>query len=196
MKVKRKMTVDTEKFELGDIISFKLTTGEKVQARAVKETPDGMLFVTVDCLKDEYPMFKNPDDMGSVEICYLNSDLRYTLNNEILVTFPEEIRSRMVDMRIGNGTEFNLLRIPSEKEIFGENKYGQEKGMVEQFKGMKNRRNRIAWQGSKTGEYEYYWLMNRHKEYASDFANVNDNGDAYYSTASNSLGVRPVFLLS
>lgn len=30
MEVKRKMTVDTEMFELGDIISFELTTGEKV----------------------------------------------------------------------------------------------------------------------------------------------------------------------
>lgn len=196
MKVKRKMTVDTEMFELGDVISFKLTTGEKVRARAVKETPEGMLFVTVDCLKEEQPMFKNPDDMGSVEICYLNSDLRHTLNNEILVTFPEEIRSRMVDMRIGNGTEFDLLRIPSEKEIFGENKYGQEKGMAEQFKGMKNRRNRIAWQGSKTGAFEWYWLMNRHKEYASNFACVYDDGRADCGGASRSLGVRPVFLLS
>lgn len=196
MEVKRKMTVDTEMFELGDVISFKLTTGEKVQARAVKETPDGMLFVTVDCLKDEYQMFKNPDDMGSVEICYFNSDLRHTLNNEILATFPEEIRSRMVGMRIGNGTEFDLLRIPSEKEIFGTNEYGQEEGKVGQFKGMKNRHNRIAWHGSKTGEFEWYWLMNRHKKYASNFARVTYNGYAYYDNASYSLGVRPVFLLS
>lgn len=196
MKVKRKMTVDTEMFELGDVISFKLTTGEKVQARAVKETPEGMLFVTVDCLKEEQPMFKNTDDMGRVEICYFNSDLRHTLNNEILATFPEEIRNRMVGMRIGNGTEFDLLRIPSEKEIFGTNEYGQEEGKVEQFKGMKNRRNRIAWQGSKTGEFEWYWLMNRHKKYASYFAGVYGSGYTGYYSASDSLGVRPVFLLS
>lgn len=192
MEVKRKMTVDTEMFELGDIISFKLTTGEKVQARAVKETPNGMLFVTVDCLKEEQPMFKNTDDMEDEDFSYDNSDLRKVLNGAILATFPAEIRDRM---KVVYG-DSDLLRIPSEKEIFGTNEYGQEEGKVKQFKGMKNRRNRIAWQGSKTGAFEWYWLMNRHKEYASNFANVAYDGSADYGTASNSLGVRPVFLLS
>lgn len=192
MEVKRKMTVDTEMFELGDIISFKLTTGEKVQARAVQETPEGMLFVTVDCLKEEQPMFKNTDDMEDEDFSYDNSDLRKALNGAILATFPAEIRDRM---KVVYG-DSDLLRIPSEKEIFGTNEYGQEEGKVKQFKGMKNRRNRIAWQGSKTDAFEWYWLMNRHKEYASGFAIVDNNGYAYYGNASNSRGVRPVFLLS
>lgn len=192
MEVKRKMTVDTEIFELGDIISFKLTTGEKVQARAVKETPYGMLFMTVDCLKDEQPMFKNTDDMEDEDFSYDNSDLRKVLNGAILASFPAEIRDRM---KVVYG-DSDLLRIPSEKEIFGENQYGQEEGKVKQFKGMKNRRNRIAWQGSKTGVFEWYWLMNRHKEYASYFAIVDNYGVANYHDASNSFGVRPVFLLS
>lgn len=192
MEVKRKMTVDTEMFELGDIISFKLTTGEKVQARAVKETPDGMLFVTVDCLKEEQQMFKNTDDMEDEDFSYDNSDLRKVLNGASLASFPVEIRDRM---KVVYG-DSDLLRIPSEKEIFGENQYGQEEGKVKQFKGMKNRRNRIAWQGSKTGAFEWYWLMNRHKEYASLFALVYYYGNAAYDNASNSFGVRPVFLLS
>lgn len=192
MEVKRKMTVDTEMFELGDIISFKLTTGEKVQARAVKETPDGMMFVTVDCLEDEQPMFKNTDDMENEDFSYDNSDLRKALNGAILATFPAEIRDRM---KVVYG-DSDLLRIPSEKEIFGTNEYGQEEGKVKQFKGMKNRRNRITWQGSKTGVFEWYWLMNRHKKYASLFALVGFDGFADYGGASVSLGVRPVFLLS
>lgn len=191
MEVKRKMTVDTEMFELGDIISFKLTTGEKVQARAVQETPEGMLFVTVDCLKEEQPMFKNTDDMEDEDFSYDNSDLRKVLNGAILASFPAEIRDRM---KVVYG-DSDLLRIPSEKEIFGMNEYGQEEGKVKQFKGMKNRRNRIAWQGSKTGAFEWYWLMNRHKEYASSFAIVSNGGADYYN-ASSSIGVRPVFLLS
>lgn len=192
MEVKRKMTVDTEMFELGDIISFKLTTGEKVQARAVKETPDGMLFVTVDCLKEEQPMFKNTDDMEDEDFSYDSSDLRKVLNGAILATFPAEIRDHM---KVVYG-DSDLLRIPSEKEIFGMNDYGQEEGKVKQFKGMKNRRNRIAWQGSKTGAFEWYWLMNRHKEYASSFAIVDSGGYAACYYASYSYGVRPVFLLS
>lgn len=192
MEVKRKISVDTDMFELGDIISFKLTTGEKVQARAVRETPEGMLFMMVDCLKDEQPMFKNTEDMDDEDFSYEKSDLRKVLNNKILSTFPAEIRERM-GVVFG---ESDLLRIPSEKEIFGENEYGQVEGKVKQFKGMKNRRNRIAWQGSKSGVFEWYWLMNRHKEYASHFAKVDNDGDAYCYDASNSLGVRPVFLLS
>lgn len=37
MKVIRKQTIDTETFELGDEIRFKLTTGEKVRAKSSAE---------------------------------------------------------------------------------------------------------------------------------------------------------------
>ena len=197
MEVMRNMTIDTELFELGDIISFTLTTGEKVKAKAIRETPNGMLFITVDCLKDEQPMFKTPDRMGSMEINYFNSDLRHTLNGEILDSFPEEIKSRMVGMRIGNTNFFDMLRIPTEREIFGENPCGKDEPVsVRRFYGMENRRERIAFQGSETGVWEWYWLQNRVEDTASHFAYVNYNGSADYDNASDSVGVRPVFLLS
>lgn len=192
MEVKRTMTVDVEMFEVGDVIKFKLTDGEKVQAKAVKETPEGMLFVLVDCLAKEYPMFKDIDGIDEDDITYMNSDLRKVLNGEILARFPEEIRNRMVAVN----AEGDMLRIPSEKEIFGENVYGQtEDKKVKRWKPMKKRRNRIAFQG-KEGAWEWYWLMNRHQEYASNFADVSTGGGANYGNASNSRGVRPVFLLS
>lgn len=197
MEVKRTIKTEVESFELGDVISFKLKDGEKVQAKAIKKTDEGVLFLTVDCLKEEYQMFENPGGMGSMEINYFNSDLRHALNGEILDRFPDEIRNRMVGMRIGNTDSFDLLRIPTEREIFGENPYGKEEpDSVEQFKGMKNRRNRIAFQGSKTGTWEWYWLQNRVEDTASDFAGVNISGNANYGNASNSFGVRPAFLLS
>ena len=95
MEVKRTIKTYVKSFELGDIIKFKLKDGEKVQAKAVKKTDEGMLFLTVDCLKAEYQMFKGTDAMGNAEINYFNSDLRHALNDEILERFPEEIRSRM-----------------------------------------------------------------------------------------------------
>lgn len=196
MEVKRTIKTEVDSFELGDAISFKLKDGEKVHAKAVKQTDEGMLFLTVDSLKDEYQMFSYP--VGSMEINYFNSDLRQALNGEILDRFPGEIKSRMVVMRIGNTDTFDLLRIPTEKEIFGENPYGKEESdTVKQFKGMKNRRNRIAFQGSKTGTGKWYWLQNRVKDYsASYFVAVRANGDAAYDSASTSIGVRPVFLLA
>ena len=191
MKVKRNMAVEVEQFEVGDIIKFKLTDGEKVQAMAVKQTNKGMLFMLVDCLAKEYPMFNSLEDMTDDFFTYENSDLRKALNGEILARFPEEIRSRMVTLDNGD-----MLRIPTEREIFGENVYGQEESnTVKRWKPMKKRRNRIAFQG-KEGEWEWYWLMNRHKEYASYFAYVLHNGNATYDGASYPRGVRPVFLLS
>lgn len=192
MLVKRTMKVDVELFEVGDIIKFKLTDGEKVQAMAVKQTPEGMLFVLVDCLAQEYPMFNDIDDMDEEDISYATSDLRKALNGEILDRFPKEIKDRMVAVN----AEGDMLRIPTEYEIFGENVYGQEESkLTKRWKPMKKKRNRIAFQG-KEGTWEWYWLMNRHKDYASYFASVGNGGGATFGNASFSLGVRPVFLLS
>lgn len=192
MLVKRTMKVDVELFEVGDIIKFKLTDGEKVQAMAVKQTPEGMLFVLVDCLAKEYPMFNDIDDMDEADISYATSDLRKALNGEILDRFPKEIKDHMVAVN----AEGDMLRIPTECEIFGENVYGQEESkLTKRWKPMKKKRNRIAFQG-KEGAWEWYWLMNRHKDYASNFAYVTNGGSANYYDASDSLGVRPVFLLS
>ena len=190
MEVKRTIKVNTDQFEVGDVIKFKLSDGEKVQARAVKQTSIGMLFVLVDCLAKEYPMFESMEDMTEDYFTYENSDLRKALNGEILARFPEEIRSRMVALN-GHG---DLLRIPTEREIFGENVYGQPDG-EKRWKCMKKRRNRIAFQG-KEGAWEWYWLMNRHEDSASNFADVNGAGNADCFGAGDSLGVRPVFLLS
>ena len=199
MIVKRTIKTETDNFEIGDVISFKLTDGEKVKAMAVRKTDEGMLFITVDCLNEEQPMFKNPGAMGSMEINYFNSDLRHWLNNEVLSRFPEEIKSRMVGMRIGCTDTFDLLRIPTEKEIFGENPYGKaECDAVKRFKGMKKRRNRIAFDRSEEGKekWQWYWLQNKVENTAARFAGVYGDGLAGCGSASGSHGVRPVFLLS
>ena len=197
MEVMRNMTIDTELFELGDIISFTLTTGEKVKAKAIRETPNGMLFITVDCLKDEQKMFENPGRAEKVD--YEHSDLRKKLNGEIFESFPEEIKGRMVGMRVGQTNCFDMLRIPTEREIFGENPYANAKDepvSVRRFYGMENRRERIAFQGSETGTWELYWLQNKIEGPISLFVSVDYNGNANYNNAFYSGGVRPVFLLS
>lgn len=192
MLIKRTMKVDVELFEVGDIIKFKLTDGEKVQAMAVKQTPNGILFVMVDCLAKKYQMFNNIDDMDKADISYATSNLRKALNGKILDRFPKEIKDRMVAVN----ADRDMLRIPTECEIFGENVYGQEeRKLTKRWKSMKKKRNRIAFQG-KDGNWGCYWLMNRHNGYASHFAIVNGGGDATYGIASYSYGVRPVFVLS
>ena len=185
MKVTRKIKVETNKFKVGDIISFTLNDGEKVRARAVKKEDGGVLFCCIDCLATEYSMNVN----GSNEGRYKESDLRKALNVEILSRFPAGIRALMQPMEYGD-----LLRIPTEREIFGVNKYG-EKDDTEQWPCMKKRRNRIAFQGN-NGDWEWYWLQNKRRDSASYFCRVGGGGNASADRASASAGVRPVFLLS
>ena len=185
MKVTRKIKVETNKFKVGDIISFTLNDGEKVRARAVKKEDGGMLFCCIDCLAAKYPMNVNDSNEGG----YKESDLRKVLRAEIIRKFPVNITDRMQPMEYGD-----LLRIPTEREIFGINKYG-EKDDMEQWPCMKKRRNRIAFQGN-NGDWEWYWLQNKRRDSASYFCVVDSAGAAGALLASYSIGVRPVFLLS
>jgi hypothetical protein len=179
--VQRTITVDTDEYEVGDVITFSLTTGEVVSAMAMRQEEDGMLFVFVDCLKDEQPMNEEDNNMGGYEA----SDLRKKLNEEILPTFPASIRNRMKPVY-----KEDKLRLLTAMEVFGENEYGNEDNDV-YLPLMKKIRNRIAFQGHATDKWEWYWLQNTYG--ASTFATVHYGGHANYYYASNSYGVRPAF---
>lgn len=183
MKVMRTYETETSTYEVGDVIAFELEGGEKVEAMAMRQEADGMLFLFVDCLKDEECMNEEDSNRGGFDA----SDLRMKLNREIVERFPAEIREQMVAFANGD-----MLRLPTEKELFGVNEYGEDEGDVEQFAPMKLRRNRIAFQGH-NGNWEWYWLANKHKRSASRFADVNHDGLAYYGGASGAYGVRPAF---
>lgn len=189
MLVKRVSFVDTGRIELGDVISFTLKTGELVEAMAVQETSSGMLYLTVDCIALA-TMFTTTDTAGVVD--YEHSNLRNVLNTVILERFPDEIRGLMVGMRMKDGGE-DLLRIPTEKEIFGSNVIGKDEDGVKQFFGMDDIRNRVA---ARNGSTYGYWLQNRKRDTAATFAYVSYNGCANYGSASYSLGVRPAFCVS
>ena len=170
-----------EGYRVGDVIDFTLTTGEEVSAMAMRQEADGMLFVFVDCLKDEAPMNEDNSTMGGYECC----DLRKKLNTVILNTFPDTIKTRMKPVY-----QDDKLRLLTAKEVFGENEYGDEDHGV-QFEPMKSLKNRIVFQGKGTDEWEWYWLQNVYS--ASAFANVASSGRAYSNDASASYGVRPAF---
>lgn len=188
MLVKKSRWVDADKcgYEVEDVIAFKLTDGEKVQAMAVQQENDGMLFCLMDCLADEYSM----NDTNTNEGGYEGSDLRKKLNTEIIARFPADIKAVMVPFENGD-----YLRLPTEKEIFGENYYGEyESPYVQQWKPMRQRRNRIAFQGN-NGGWEWYWLQNKCRDSAASFPSVINYGIANCNAASNSFGVRLVFKL-
>ncbi len=184
MKLKKKVKFDFDiwnqravDFEVGDTFTFKMKDGEKVKVRAVKEDVNGaILFIFEDCLKDEYSM-------------------KEILNDEVLKKIykriPKKIRKRFVAFNNGE-----YLRLPTEKEIFGENKYGEEEGVeITQFECMKKRKHRIAFQGYGTDKWEWYWLANRNQASTSYFANVNANGCSDCNSASLSYGIRLLFCM-
>ena len=173
-------------FEVGDVISFDLLDGEHMEAMAVKEEGGLVIFCAVDCLEKEYPFKRD----GNIKGGYEASDLREALNTTILHRFPEELVERMVPFQNGD-----LLRIPTEKEIFGENEYGEnEPDDVTQWEPMKLRRNRIAFQGH-NGPVDAYWLQNRLRDVssASWACNVSGYGSAHTWDASLVGAVRPTF---
>lgn len=186
MKLFRTMeTAADNGYMVGDVIAFSLTDGEEVEALAVKQEQDGMIFCLVDCLNQEYLMNEEDSNRGGYEA----TDLRVKLNGEILERFPAGIREKMVAFANGD-----YLRLPTEKEIFGCNDYGKaEPDDVQQWEPMKQRKNRIAFQGKGTDRWEWYWLQNAHKRYAASFADVSTDGCADYGSASNANGVRPAF---
>ena len=173
-------------FDIGDVIAFDLLDGEHMEAMAVKEEADGVIFCAVDCFEKEYPL----DESGAKRYSYDASTLRATLNEEVIKRFPDEIRSRMIPFENGD-----LLRIPTEKEIFGENKYGvKELENVTQWEPMKLRRNRIALCGH-NGVTAWYWLQNglRDVSSATGACVVGRYGCANGRLASSVFAVRPAF---
>lgn len=184
MLITRAVEYNTDVFEIGDIIRFNLTNGEYVEAMAMKKDADGTIFLLIDCLAHEEPMNNECSNRGGYE----GSDLRSKLNGMILDSFPAEIREQMVAFPNGD-----FLRLPTEREIFGCNTYGEdEESNVEQWKPMELCRNRIAFQGH-NGAWEWYWLQNKKKNSSVLFVIVNYCGGATYGRAHCDNGVRPAF---
>lgn len=169
---------------VGKVFDFVLTTGEKAQFMVQRKDEDGYLCMLVDCLPKEYQMNKTNTNKGG----YAASDLRNKMNGEILSLFPADLRERMVPV-----FENDLLRLATEKEIFGVNEYGKdESDSTKQFEPMKSRRNRIAFRGKEEG-WEWWWLANTVEDSAAYFAYVAYDGGARYDDASGACGVRPAF---
>lgn len=177
------------KYEVGDIVSYTMEDGEEVEALAVKEEFDKhgnlcMVFMLLDCLKEECRMNRDDTNDGGYE----ESQLRDQLATKYLEKFPAALRLNMVPFENGD-----LLRIPTEREIFGRNIYGEEEtNTVEQFEPMKKRRNRMAFDGL-NGETQAYWLQNKRVRSATAFCYVDGLGGADDYHASISRGVRPLY---
>ena len=188
MKVLRKQETETSNIQMGDQIIIQLTGFGEFTATAQKITDKGTLFLFDDCVAEQ-PMNKKPTNEGAYE----KSDLYKWINTVLLSAFPEDVRTRI-----------DNLTIPTYGQMFGHNAWyalSIKPDGDEQLPLMKERKNRIA---DFNGNYEWYWMQNTMKSYLGqhlkevatfNFTYVDDRGYTSGIDASNSYGVRPVFLL-
>ena len=189
MKIRKtfKIKADINQLEVGDVISFKLKDGEKVEARAAKREGDKMLMHFVDCLEDEYPMNDEDTNKGGYE----ESNLRKILNTDIIGKFPNKIAKHIVPDK--NGDNLFLLSI---EEVCGLNsKFEKAEGQLSVYKKPKNRIKTLG----KGGYSTWYWLRSP-SDYSSNrgqcFCIVATDGSANSAIASSAPGVAPAFYLA
>lgn len=176
---------DYSKIKIGEILDFNSTSGKKIEILVCDKTREGVLFITRDCIAEHYM-----NSINTVKDGYEASDLREYINSELIKLFPNEIKSKMKSFKNGD-----LLRIPTEKEIFGVNKYGAlESENIKQFESMKeDKYNRIAFYED---HIDWYWLTNVSRSWSrTAFSLVNNYGFVDGAGASCSFGVRILFLL-
>lgn len=149
----------------------------------VQKISDNDAVLMFDSVLDIYFMNENGSNLGG----FKDSDLKRYLEEDILPKFPENLKKQIKD-----------ITIPSYEEIFGHD--GSlflipEEG--EQFKLMKNKKNRIR---DFQNDICWYWLRNSMFEIggaknSSDFVTVDIHGNPTYSFAYIQCGVVPEILV-
>lgn len=187
MKAWRKVKMEIKNYEVGDQITVKLKDFGEFTATAQRVEDGKTLFLFDNCVA-EHEMNENGSNTGG----FYSSNLCEWMNTELVKSFPTKLIERMI---YADEEHECLLRIPTRKEMFGEDKYNRnyEPDLGEQFELMKDRKNRVC--TLPDDKYAWYWLQNKLQS-SSNFAAVSGGGSARsYDGASASLGVRPAFLI-
>ena len=102
----------------------------------------------------------------------------------------------MKTIQIQNGSTLeceDLLFLPSEYEVHGEEIYAKYNGVDKQFPFYKERTNRIV--VDEDGDTTWRWLASPSASSTTAFCFVSGGGDANNNNASNSFGVAPGFVI-
>ena len=178
---KCKMMMRMADIKVGDQIEIPLKDMGTFTATAQQITDDGILFMFDDCVTRR-SMNSECTNKGGYE----KSELRKWVENDLFDAFPDYLKSKMSN-----------LTLPTYGQMFGHDDWYEqaiEPDNDEQLPLMKIRKNRVV---DYENDYTSYWVKNATKKsYSSDgFAVVANVGAAYWLSAVNDGGVRPVFLI-
>ncbi len=180
MKIERMTEIELSDIQIGD----RLHVGGYT-ATCQKVTDDGAVFLLDQYLDRAMAMNRQNTNKGG----YDGSELRRALQSEDILKEFEDIREYMRPWSNGD-----LLRVPFAGEMFGDDvPQWIEPDDCEQWPLMKDAHNRAA---SRCGEPEWGWLANTVRDSSTYFCNVDNDGNANAWSASNVLGVRPVFQIA
>lgn len=188
MKVMRKIEGEINK-EVGFKVGDQIQVGKHYTATCQKVGKNGAIFMFDQYLDEAKVMNQQRTNEGGYEASYLRKFLKGFAMNSMF----DEIREMMVPFK----NTGDLLRIPTAEEVFGPevaHEYYETLSNKKQWELMKDRHNRIAFQGEDQ-DLEWGWLQNRYKESAVYFAFVDGNGGAGHTGADGAFGVRVVFRL-
>ena len=187
-----------ELLQVGDELDITLKTGEELTVQAVGTTERGLIFLLKDCMKDEHGMNKRMTSKGG----WRDSKMRLWLNETIIRMLPDELREMIVPRTIRqmiDGKEVQTqdkLWLPSFTEMFGADAAAEwAPGDLgdEQFELFDSERSRVK-EVPGRGTW-WYWLRSPYASGSTDFCDVYSSGYAYYSYASDAIGVAFGFCL-
>lgn len=177
-----------DSFIVGDQITVELAFLGSFTATAHRVNGQGTLFIFDECI-----VKKRMNEHFTNEGGFAASDLRRWMNETLVMLFPKKLKARMCPINDAG----DLLKLPTYGQMFGHDDFYNEyvePDNDDQLPLMQDRKNRVCDCG---GDWCWYWLENAIKRETSSayFCYVTHAGYAGSTSASDSNGVRPVFLI-
>ena len=199
-------------WNIGDTISYQLTTGENIEMRIIGFNHDdksdgtgkaGITLQMVECLATRYPMNRTSTNAGGYAASKMKTETLPTLK----ALLPQEWQDviKLVDKKSANGGSTNYsetltlsedLFLFAEIEIFGTTSYAQDganEGSVYEYWNGKTAADRIKkYDTDADGVADtttIWWLRSARSTSAGYFCGVNSSGSIGIGSAYGSRGV-------
>lgn len=169
-ELKEDIEAASNPLNVGDEIDIVLKTGEKVTLVCERAGHRSATFFTKNLLEDTHCMNENWNAKNGEQLSTMETYL-----GKLLRLLPDDLQGIITEP----------LRLLREKEVFGENKYGNEE-VCEVLSRYSEKENRVK---TLNGVSFPYWLASPSTSYSAGFCYVDSGGSSDTGGASNSYGV-------